>query len=432
MRVGLCLLFFAAVGLAQVQDSDTQQQSDVGPTILSRTDMQVPAEVSREKGGNSFDYFLYADGFFSTGVQVYNQPSQGGYGNSPGFDVGGGLDLHHKFRRGKISLQYFGSWREYENSIYYQGYTQGLNFNFQYQLTRRLMFSVRQGISTAPNGTGAYQFSQSGIAGTTGLAGESRIYVTTGTLVYQQTPRLSYDVVGDFYVSQYRPDNTYDSVGGFATASVNYRTTKKATVSFAYTFGHFSYSQNNNDVSNNQTAFVTYAYAASARTEFAVSGGATYAALTQGIEIGTPPLLETVHNTTVFPYFAAHVAHQTGRVNLTLQASQRVLSGNGYLGTSKDLSFSAGVHYSPSVKWALSGIAGYSYLSALGTTQTSANNGSAFAGVSLNYKLSRHFGLKAGYHYYSYDYYGTVGRQPSSTVTFGITFNSGDRPILFF
>src|SRR5271167_1245430 len=104
MRVGLCLLFFAAAGFAQVQDSGAQQQADVGPTILSQTDMQVPAQVSREKGANSFDYFLYADGFYSTGIQVYNQPGQSGYGDSPGFDVGGGIDLNHHFRRGTLSL----------------------------------------------------------------------------------------------------------------------------------------------------------------------------------------------------------------------------------------------------------------------------------------------------------------------------------------
>ncbi len=432
MRVGLCLLFFAAAGFAQVPDSTAQQQADVGPTILSPTDMQVPAQVAREKGGNSFDYFLYTDGFYSTGVQENNQGPQGGYGNSPGFDVGGGLDLRHSFRRGRVVVQYFGSWRQYTNSDFYNGYRQGLNFTLEYNFSRRLQLLLREGIATSPNGTGAYQFSQSGVAGTTGLAGETRVYITTGTLVYQQTARLSYDLTGEFYASQYRPVDTGDSLGGMATVSVNYRTSKKATISLAYSYSHFTYSQASEDISNNQTLFATYAYAISPRTQFAVSGGATSADITQGLPVGEPPVLEAVHSTTNFPYFAAHLSHQMNRLSASVQVSQRVLSGNGYLGASKALTASGTLGYTPSTKWALSGTAGYEHLTALGTIVTSNANSSGFASISFNYKLSQHFGLKSSFHYSLYDYYGNVGSHPTSTLSFGFTFNSGDRPILFF
>lgn len=432
MKVGLCLLLFAMAGYSQVQDPAAQQQADVGPTILSQTDMQVPVQVAREKGANSFDYFFMVDGFYSTGVPVYNQTTNGGYGNSPGFDAGGGLDLHHNFRRGSVSLEYSGTWREYANSNYYNGYRQGLNFVLRYALTRRLQLSVRQTIASAPNGTGAYQFSQSGVASTSGLAGESSIFVTSGMLTYQQSARLSYDIVGDFYASVYRPVTTYDSLGGGATGSINYRTSKKTTLSFAYSFSHFSYPGDANTNSNNQTAYGTYAYEVSPRTQVAVSGGATTASITQTVQLGgPPPSLETIHSTTTFPYFMAQARHQARRVSTSIQAYQRVLSGNGYLGVSKALGFSGFVGYTPSPKWALSGSAGYQYLTVLGST-TGSNNANAFASIGLSYKLSRHFGLHSGFHYYSFDYYGNVGRQPTSSVTFGLTFNSGDRPIIFF
>ncbi|MGA7410166.1 MAG: hypothetical protein WBW33_06750 [Bryobacteraceae bacterium] len=433
MKVGLCLLFFAMAGYSQVQDPATQQQTDVGPTILSRTDMQVPAQVAREGGGNSFDYFFSVDGFYSTGVPLYNRTSNGGYGDSPGFDAGGGLDLHHNFRKGSVSLEYSGTWREYANGSYYNGYQQGLNFVLKYALTRRLQLSARQTIASAPNGTGLYQFSQSGVASTTGLAGESRVYVTAGTLTYQQSARLSYDIVGDFYASQYRPVSTYDSLGGGATGSINYRTSKKATVSFAYSFSHFSYSQTSADNSNNQSVYATYAYEVSPRTQFAVSGGATSASVTQMLEIGgSPPSFETIHSTTTFPYFMAQFEHRAGRVSASIQAYQRAMAGNGYIGVSKALGFSGSAGYTPSPKWAVSGTAGYQYLTVLGATTTSGNNAGTFASIGLSYKLSRHFGLHSGVQFYSYDYYGSVGRQPTTTLTFGLTFNSGDRPIIFF
>jgi hypothetical protein len=433
MRVGLCLVFLAAVGLLHAQqDSSTQQQADVGPTILSPMDMQVPAQVAGEKGTNYFDYFFNFDGLFSTGVPVNNQASQNAYGNSAGFDAGGGIDAHHNFRRGSISVQYSASWRQYTNSDYYNGLRQGLNFALKYDLTRRLSLSAHQGIVTAPNGTGIYQFSESGVASSSGLPGEDRIYLTAGTLTYQQSARLSYDIVGDFYATQYRPVSTYDSLGGAATGSINYRASKKATISFSYSYSHFTYSQNSDDISNNQTAYGTYAYEWSPRTQFSVSGGATSASVTQGIFLGTPLVFETFHSTTTFPYFAASLSHQARRVSASVQAYQRVLSGNGYLGTSKSLGFSSSVGYTPSQKLALSGIAGYQYLTALGTTPTVGNNSNAFAGISLNYKLSKHFGLKSSFHVYSYDYYGSVGRQPTTTISFGITYSSGDRPIIFF
>jgi hypothetical protein len=434
MKVGLCLLLVAAARFLQAQqDSGTQQQADVGPTILSRTDMQVPAEIAREKGVNSFDYFFSVDGLFSTGVPGYTQASHGAYGNSGGFDAGGGLDLHHNFRRGTLSLQYFGSWNEYTNSSYYSGLRQGLNFTLAYALTRHLSLSASQGIATAPNGIGAYQFSESGVAASNGLAGQSRVYVTAGSLTYQQTARLSYTLVGSFYASQYRPVSTYDSLGGLATGSINYRTSKKATISFAYSFSHFSYSQNSADISNNQTVDATYAYAWSPRTQFAISGGATSSAISQGFLLPTtPPLLETLHSTTTFPYFAAHLAHQARQVSASLQASQSALSGNGYRGASKALMGSGTLAYTPSPKWALSGTAGYQYLTALGTPQTSAHNSNGFGGISFNYKLSTHFGLHSSFQFYTYNAYGTTGSQPTTTLSFGITYSSGDRPIVFF
>src|SRR5208283_7677 len=120
MRLCVCLLFITAAALAQAQNPGAPEQDDVGPTILSRTDMQVPAAVAGEKAGNHFDYFLFSDGIFSTGVQQYNQaPTTAAYGDTAGFDVGGGLDLYHEFRRGSISLAYGGSWHEYTNSNYY-------------------------------------------------------------------------------------------------------------------------------------------------------------------------------------------------------------------------------------------------------------------------------------------------------------------------
>jgi hypothetical protein len=434
MKVGLCLLFFVAAGFLQAQqDSGTPQQADVGPTILSPMDMQVPAQVAREKGTNSFDYFFNVDGFFSTGVPVYSQTSQGAYGNSAGFDAGGGLDLHHIFRRGSVSLQYFGNWYQYSNSTYYSGLRQGLNFTLTYALTRRLSLSASEGIATAPNGIGASQFSESGIAASNGLAGQSRVYVTAGSLTYQQTARLSYTLVGDFYATQYRPVSTYDSLGGLATGAVNYRTSKKATISFAYSFSHFTYSQSSADISNNQSVYGTYAYAWSPRTQFSISGGATSSAVSQGFLLPTtPPLLETLHSRTTFPYFAANLSHQVRRVSASVQASQSALSGNGYLGASKALLVSGTVAYTPSPKWAVSATAGYQYLTALGTIQTSTNSSNGFGSVGLSYKLSRYFGLHSSLNYYVYDYYGSVGSQPTTSISFGITFNSGDRPIIFF
>src|SRR5271170_2310990 len=348
MKVGLCLLFFAMAGFAQAQDPSAQQ-ADVGPTILSRTDMQVPAEVPRPASGNSFDFFLFSDGIYNINVPVYNQSSPGAYGNSAGFDVGGGLDLYHRFKRGSVSLTYSGSWRDYSNSNLYSGVQQGLNFNFKYALSRHLTLFLLQNIATAPNGIGAYQFSQNPYAGSNGEAGESRLFLTGGGLTYQQTTRLSYVVSGDLFISQYHPYNAYGSLGGQGTGSINYRISRQATIALAYSYSHFTYTQNSNDVTSSQTGYATYAYAITPRTQFAVSGGVTSSAVTQAELLGTPPLLGIFHSTTTFPYFNGNLRHTARLGSASIQASQNVLAGNGVLGTSKTISVSGNVTYSPSL-----------------------------------------------------------------------------------
>jgi hypothetical protein len=431
MKVGLCLLFLVTAGVAQAQDPGAQQ-ADVGPTILSRTDMQVPVELPRPANGNSFDFFLFADGIYNINVPVYNQSTPGTYGDSPGFDVGGGLDLYHRFQRGSISLTYAGSWREYSNSNLYSGVQQGLNFNFKYLLSRRLTLSLLQNIATAPNGIGAYQFAQNPYAGSNGEAGESRLFLTGGGLNYQQTTRFSYQFSGDFFVSQYHPYNAYNSLGGQGTGSINYRISRQATIAFSYSYLHFNYS-NVGNVSSNQMGYATYAYAITPRTQFSVSGGVTSASLKEEILVGTPPLLGVFHSTTVFPYFNGNLTHTARRGSASIQASQSVLAGNGILGTSKAISVSGSAAYSPSPKWALSGTAGYQHLTALGLQMQTGNSyGNGFVGLGFSYKLSRHFGLRSNFNYGLYDNYGNVGRNATGMVSFGITFTSGDRPVISF
>jgi hypothetical protein len=433
MRVGFCLLFFAVVAFAQPQQNGGQQTADVGPTILSQSDMQVPAVVAREKGGNSFDYFLFSDGFFNTGVPVNNESSVGTYGNSAGFDVGGGLDFYHYFSRGSVSVNYSGSYHDYSNTTYYSGFQQGLNFNFKYSLAKHLLLGLQQGISTAPNGIGSYQLTQNPYVGANGLAGQSRLYITSVSLVYQASNRLSYQFGGEFFASQYRPNNINDSLGGQGSAGVNYRTSKKTTLGFTYSYAHFGYSQLN-DVSNSQTAYFTFAHEISPRTQFSLAGGVTSVAVSQSILFGDPPIPVSFHNTTVFPYFNGRLNHTGRRASVGVQASQSVLAGNGQLNTSKAITVSGNVSYTPSQRWAFSANGGYQHLEALSSASQapSSSYGSGFGNIGLTYKLSRHFGLKSSFGFGIFDGYNNVSNTPTTFLSFGIIFTSGDRPVLFF
>jgi hypothetical protein len=436
MKAGFCLLLFAAAAFSQTQDPNAQAQVDVGPTILSPTDMQVPVQIAQETtGGNSFDYFLFTDGFFNTGVPIYKSTANSsGYSNSAGFDGGGGLDLHHRFRRGSISVSYSGAWHQYTNSGFYSGFQQGLNASFKYALTKRFLLSLGQSISTSPNGLGSYQLAQNPFVGANGNAGQTRAFVTNGTLTYQATNRLSYVFGGSFYASQYPSYSTGNSLGGQGSAGLNYRTSKKTTLGFSYLFAHYSYSLNN-DSTNSQTGFVSLAHEITARTQFTLAGGVTSAAVTQEILLGVPPnqLLGIYKSTSVFPYFSGTLSHTARHANFALLASQNALAGNGTFNTSKAITVSASASYSPSERWAISGSGGYQHLSSLSSVQQTSNSyGSGFGGAGFNYKLTRHFGLKASAGFGIYDYYGNTSTHPQTSLSFGIVYTSGDRPIVLY
>ncbi len=436
MKAGFCLLLFAAAAFAQVQDPNAQAQVDVGPTILSPTDMQVPIQIVNETAsGNSFDYFFVADGFFNTGVPVYRSAANpNGYGNSAGFDGGGGLNLNHRFRRGSVTVSYSGTWHQYTNSDFYSGFQQGLNASFKYALTKRLFVSLGQSVSTSPNGLGSYQLTQNPFVGPNGNAGLSRVFVTSGSLIYQATQRLSYVFGGSFFAAQYPSYSTGNSLGGQGSAGIDYRTSKKTTLGFTYSFAHYSYSLNN-DTTNSQTGFFSFAHEITPRTQFTLAAGVTSAAVTQGILFGVPPnqILGIYKHTSVFPYFSGSISHAARHASFSAQASQNALAGNGTFNTSKAITVSTSASYAPSERWAISGSGGYQHLSSLSTLeQTSNSYSSGFFGGGFNYKLTRHFGLKANVGYSLYDYYGNTSTHPMTSLAFGIVYTSGNRPIILY
>jgi hypothetical protein len=429
MKIRFLVLMFVWASLASSQTADQGQAADAGPTILSRGELEIPPEAATGRLGSYFNFFAYGD-FTYNSYEPFSLP--GVTAGGEGFDAGVGLNLFHYFQSGAISLNYNGSYRDYPgyNIDPVDNVIQNLSLGINKHLTRHILLTFGETASINPGGwipqpvtTPQFQL------GLNLIAIRNETSLTSAGLSFQQTRRLSWQVGGDFFELRYVPSvDNIGSFGGDASVGLSYRFTKKTSLSATATYQSYSFLHSHGS-STSDSAYLSLSHSFSPLIQVGVSGGALRTTFDEASAqvIGQILLISTGRISTYSPYVSGRFSISRKRVSLSLGGGETVSAGNGIYLTSKIIYAGGFLSYSPGQKWSFALGGGYQRLASIGGGVTAPDE---YATGSANYKLTRHFGVRASGSYTTYDTITTFPGNSYYNLSLGIIFTSADRPVI--
>jgi hypothetical protein len=422
----LALLCFSASIVACAQTPQQPEPIDNGPTILSRSEMEVPPEVATGRGGDYFNFFAFGD-FTYNSYEPFNPGAGTGF---EGYDAGLGLDLLHYYRSGVVSLDYTGGYRGYPgfNSDPVNNIIQNLSLAWNAQLSRHVLFTVRELAGWNPGGwIPQVVITPEFALGLNLIAIRNESSLTSAGLSIQQTRRLSWQLGGDFYELRFVPSsNNIGSYSEDATAGINYRVSKRTTIGANALYQHFSFLQSRGTTST-QGGFASLQHSFGPRIELGVSGGAMRTSYDESsAQVFGIVLPVSNPRPTLVPFASARLSIARRHTTFSLSGGETVSPGNGVFLTSRLIYAGAGFSYVATRRWSFSAGGGYQrYISIAGGP--SAPDG--YVSGSTDYKVDRHFGIRASASYTRFD---TITVYPGNqfyNLSIGVIFTTADRPV---
>lgn len=378
------------------------------------------------------NFYAFANGVYDN--QGLTQSNLTSWGE----EFGGGVTAAHAFRNGMLSLSYRGSYRNYSNPLFGSGTDQNLSFGVSKQLTRRWGVSFYQAagiylyggtyFSVVPVGSDFVQ--------TNPFSPETRFLNSGVSLSYQQTRRLSFSFSGDFFLNRYNYAGAIGTTGTSASASAQYRITRRTSVGAGYTHSYYSY-QHNSGTLQADNVFGTLSHQFASRWYASVSAG-----FIRTNNVGTIPFPVTFisngqvvtgyvighyDETTIFPSFQGTLTRSLRRTQLSVTAGQGINPGNGFFLASRSEYVSG--FYSYGLRGSNLGFGGtYSRFSSVSNAVSSAFNTASFS-ASYSKVLARYLGTNVNYNFI---YYPQFGGRSDNRFSFGIFFTSKSIPITLF
>lgn len=387
---------------------------------------------------NFFNLDAFVDGLHDSEVLGLNT---GGRTGSWGVRAGGGVDLFHQWNNSLISLDYQGSYTDYQGGGYLSGTNQRFSVVYSKRLGRRWTVSAR-----AQGGMFLYGFSSfypvegvGGVLVNNPFSPENKFLSTGLALSYQQTRRLSYEVAGNFFLSRFTSAVGFASNGGSGSASVNYQLNARNILSGSYSHTYVAYLRNAGNAQMDGYYMTLKHYFSRSWTALA-SAGVTRTDTSAHVvlpvqfifngQLVTAYTLVPYNRTSYIPTFQVSATHQLRRSALTLSAGQDVVPGNGIYLTSRALLASG--FYSRTMRRAnFSAGATYSHL-----TSVSANIARSYASgdfsASYGYNLVRYISANLRYDYLSYGSFSGLSGIRDNRITIGITFSTKSVPMTLF
>ena len=430
MKTRLFLLLLASAPLAVAQTPDQAQSAPLtGPTILSRTELDVPPEVATGRAGNYFNFMIYGDYTYNS-YEPFTGTSTSSVGLS-GYDGGIGLNLLHYLRDGALTVNYTGGYRGYSglNDDPADNIIQNFSLGFNKQISKHVLFSFHQIASIYPGGWLPQQISTpSSVIGVNNIAARSETIASSVTVTLLQTRRLSWVIGGDFFDLTYKPSTQIGSVGADGNFGFNYRLTRKTTFG-ATAIGQYYSFRGANGSTASEGANVSLSHLFSPRVQAGLTAGvqrSSYSALSAQI-IGNTLLISNGQHTAYNPTFSGRLSVVRKRVTFSLLGGQSAGGGgNGQYLASKVINGSGSFSYVATRSWSFSLGGGYQLFTSLaGGPATPSEFGSA----GVNYKLTAHFGFRATGSYSKYSTIGTYAGNSYYNAMVGIIYTSADRPV---
>ena len=422
--------------------ANAPDSNSAGPAVLSQGD-----GLSEETKGamNAFGLYAQIIGVYDSGLTA--APSGQGKAvatvASLGEEADFGANAVHRWRRGKLSAEYRGSYRQYTNAPAFDGLDQFLQVKYREALLRHLTLDVKNTLGTTTLTNGAFSYFP--------LASLDRIGIPTAELfdtrtnylqsrvdlTWRPTARLTFDFGGDGFVVR-RASLLLAGLNGYnARASVAYRLTARQTISALYSNTYFGF-QNTFGNSRLETAALGYSVRLTREWELSTLGGGvrvntlglTQVALDPAIVALTGEAYALVTFTSVryLPVAEVRLMRRLKAGSLIFDYSSTITPGNGLYLTSRQTS--GAVHYSYIANRALQARlnSGYNQLSALG--QTLGKYANLQGGIQVLYRLTGDAYLDVRYDYRHYTTNYSIGdallENDSNRVSLGVAFSLGE------
>lgn len=426
---------------------DSAESSYAGPAVLSQAD-----GLSEETKGalNAFGLYAQIIGVYDSGLTTV-PAAQGKNGSAAGVtpiasfgeEADFGVNAAHRWRRGKLTAEYRGTYRQYTNAPEFDGLDQFLQVNLREAVLRHLTLDVKNTLGTTTLADGAFSYFP--------LASLDRIGIPTAELfdsrtnylqsrvdlTWRPTARLTFDFGGDGFVVR-RASQLLAGLNGYnARASVAYRVTARQTISALYSDTYFDF-QNTFGNSRLETAALGYSVRLTREWDLSTLGGGVRVDTLGLAEVALDPSIValtgesfavvTFANTRYLPVAEVRLMRRLKTGSLTFDYSSTITPGNGLYLTSRQTS--GALHYSYVATRALQTRfnAGYNQLSALG--QAFGKYANLQGGIQVLYRLTAGTYLDVRYDYRRYTTNYSIGdallENDSNRVSLGVAFSLGE------
>jgi hypothetical protein len=423
-------------------EQDPQDSGSDGPSILSRT--AAPSQTT--KGAmNAFGLYAQIIGVYDSGL-IVPLNATGKPGNavaSFGEEANFGANASQRWRRGKLSVEYRGSYRQYTHAPAFDGLDQFLQIDYSEALSRHLTLDLKNTLGTTTLANGAFSYFPLASLDRLGMPTDELFDSRTNylqsrvDLTWRLTSRLSINFGGDGFVVR-RASLLLAGLNGYnARSSVAYRFTPRQTISASYENTYFDF-ENAFGNSRLETAALGYSIGLTRQWDLSTLAG--------GVRVNTLGLTEiplnpsivaltgenfavvTFRNALYLPVAEVRLIRRFQTASLTFDYASAVTPGNGLYLTSRQTSGAVAYSYVASRALQARMSAGYNQLSALGQTLGKYSN--LQGGVQVLYKLTGDTYLDVRYDYRHYTAHYSTGdaflENDSNRVSLGVAFSLGE------
>jgi hypothetical protein len=420
-----------------------------GPAILSRGD--APAAMSGPPV--SFRPFVEVSGIYSTGLSGIAVNTQGNIPNetAAGVQVAAGISGSHHWRHTVLGVSYRGDF-----SHYFGGGAGGSNLtdhtlllSLRQQVSRHISFAWNNSVGIINRDYGllstispsvSFDPSQSYVPNTDFFNNRTIWVSSTANVVYQKSTRLSFAFSGGMFTDIRSSSALYNVLGLNATADVQYRLSRRATIGATYGYAHYSYSQLISNTNVHGVA-ATFAYRLTRWWEFSGYGGAARveSKFIQNVPvdpavaaiIGISESTQVVYSLRYIPNLGARISRTFHNGVLAGSFYHGVTPGNGLFLTSTSTYVGASYTYTGLRRWSIAAIANDQIAHSIGNVI--GNYGTLTVGASISRHISHNFHAVLGVT--SDTYNSNVFSRYNQWVYsahLGIGWSPGDVPLRFW
>lgn len=453
----LALQIIASMGAALFAQSDPPPAADPAPAAQSGDSGQVgdytgPAILSRSSILGNFGVprsirfrpFAAINGIYDsqfTGVTVQPDGTVPRYGLY-GFQATAGISGSKATERTAFSVNYRGSYIDYGNRTFYSGTNQFLSLGLTHRISKHISVSFQEGASTYSR-----SFDVSYLGNYTSLAylnnpateifdGRTYFLSSTGNVIVRKSARLSFNAGATAFEVQRRSSALSSVRSWMAFGDVNYRLTRRINTGLYYRFTHYGYLRQFGST-DFHTVGLNLSGRLSRRWELALQAGASRVEFLGLSQIPVDPVIAAItgrsyglialYRLTYASDGGVRLTRTMRRGTLAFLGGRSINPGNGLYLTSNYTSAAVTYDYGGFRRWNLNFRGEYGEYGAISQGLRPFRAWIAGVGASRSLRHGLSSFLRANYRYV--DVTDSLFRRNQFTVSIGLAFSPGDRPL---